>query len=236
MFKTWWMGEKRFYLLSRVHSSLSILEKQQNTERSELESREQLFVLSTLSVNPTILLLRNHECRASFRQKGTVPEVSRVTERTRTSEKAWKPRQNDAKAKWEKVISKWKRGKERRKHIQGHPRPPPPPSPRGCKAFQSTRLHNIHSSNQFYQRNQYGWNIGLLWLVTFSWGLREQGNVFTMIRLKQPGHWVGSSSEAAIIIIIITKMPFLWLTFGPYFQRIFVWLQLSCVKRRPALI
>lgn len=212
------------YLLSRVHSSLSILEKQQNTERAELESREQLCVLSTLSVNPTISLLRNHECRASFRQRGTVPKVSRVTARTRTSEKAWKRR---SKAKWERVISKWKRGKERRKQIQGHPRPP---RGRGRKAFQSTRLHNIHSSNQFYQRNQYGWNIGLLWLVTLSWGLCEQGNVFTTIRLKQPGHWEGWSSDAAIIITIITKTLFLWLTFGPYFQR--VWLRLVAAQPR----
>lgn len=206
-----------------MHSSLSILEKQQNTERAELESREQLCVLSTLSVNPTISLLRNHECRAPFRQRGTVPKVSCVTARTRTSEKAWKQR---SKAKWEKVISKWKR--ERKQKTRS--RSPSTLSPRGCKAFQSTRLHNIHSSNQFYQRNQYGWNIGLLWLVTFSWGLCEQGNVFTMIRLKQPGHWEGWSSDAAIIIIIITKTPFLWLTFGPYFQR--VWFRLVAAQPR----
>lgn len=110
------------------------------------------------------------------------------------------------------------KGRERKQKT--HSRSPSTLSPRGCRAFQSTRLHNIHSSNQFYQRNQYGWNIGLLWLVTFSWGLCEQGNVFTMIRLKQPGHWEGWSSDAAIIIIIITKTPFLWLTFGPSFQRV----------------
>lgn len=51
--------------------------------------------------------------------------------------------------------------------------------PHGCKTFQCILLQHIHCSNQFYQRNQYGWNIGLLWVATFSWGPCERSNVFS---------------------------------------------------------
>lgn len=142
--------------------------------------------------------VRSQRSAASRRARGRQKKLESSAQRP--NEKKWYQREREGK--------------------KTHSRSPSTLSPRGCRAFQSTRLHNIHSSNQFYQRNQYGWNIGLLWLVTFSWGLCEQGNVFTMIRLKQPGHWEGWSSDAAIIIIIITKTPFLWLTFGPYFQRV----------------
>lgn len=63
VFKIWWIKKKK-YLLLNVPSSLCIPEKQQSTEWSELESREQLFVPSTLSVNPTIPRLRSRECRS----------------------------------------------------------------------------------------------------------------------------------------------------------------------------
>lgn len=151
------------------------MKRHEKKNRKSLNSRSNKkcfvsFRQSKLGANPNIFPLWegvNAERDTGEKSVSATLQVTQVTANARKSQKTMKE------------CSKAERGKTDMKVRAKTSKVTLVVFPHSCKTFQRAAPLRIHSSNQFYRRNQYGWNIGLLWVATFSWGLCERSNVFS---------------------------------------------------------